>query len=275
MGFVAALCQCGYPRPVLALCLSLVLSDGLAREQPEQVTEAGRNEAQGLLDQALEAYFEDRVPEAEELLVRLLSAPDAPPELVREARLWLGEIQHQAGDLEAARSSFRAVLLEDGEARIDPFEHPPEVVAFFDSVRAEVQAEQRIDPRAARGPLPPAWAFMTPGGMQFHNGRPGLGLLTASSVTLGALTVGVSNRYLASFDDDPNTFGIQIHVDDASDTSREQQLERIRSAQWGVATVTGGIWLGSTLGGLGRATRPGQPVTLSAAPGHVGLTLRW
>ena len=212
------------------------------------------------------------MPEAEGLLIRLTSSPDAPAALVREARLWLGEIQYRDGDREAARSTFRAVLIEDLDTRIDPFEHPPEVVAFFDSVRAEVQAERRGLAPAPRGPLPPAWAFLTPGGLQFHNGRPGLGLLTASGVTLGLLGVGVTNRYLASFDGDPEKYGIQIYSDDEG--AQELRLERVRSAQWGLATLTGGVWLGTTLGGTARAMGA-RPVSLAAGPSQLLVTVRW
>ncbi len=145
---------------------------------------------------------------------------------------------------------------------MDPFVHPPEVVAFFDSVRAEVEASG-LGPRTLPSTGPPLHAFLWPGGLQLHNGRAGAAALTALTVTGSAAMVGGMRIYLVNQDQNPNSPGIDVPAGDV------ERLEAIRAAQFGVAAVGTTLWLGTTVGGSVRAVQP------TVYPGGLGLSIHW
>lgn len=254
-------CGHSYVRRVLPLLIALTtLPSAFAADAPE----SGVSAEQMALDEALARYLEGDLSSSRDALLRIVNDPDDPdPTVLREARVWLGEVQYYLGDKEAARSTFRTVLLYERAYRMDPFVHPPEVVAFFDSVRAEVEAAGPT-PRRSSALTPPAHAFLWPGGLQWHNGRPGAAALTAVSVTGSVVVVGGLRLYMVNQDQDAATPGINVDTDE-----EVQQLENMRLAQFGVAAVGTTLWLGTGVGGTVRAVRP------TAYPGGVGLTVRW
>ena len=251
----------GYVPPVLALFLLLTTSPGMADDERPQDAELSHAERE--LEHALDAYVRGDLREARDALLRIVNDPAVDDEeTLQTARVWLGEVHWYMGDREAARSTFRTILLYDREHRLDPFAHPPEVVAFYDSVRAEVEASQGPPPLARRD-LPPATAYLWPGGVQFHNGKPVAAALTSVGVALAAGGVGATRVYLVRQDQDPDTYGLQVPE------GQVDQLSAVRAGQWAIAAAGAGLWLGTSVGGTVVAARP---TLTSAGP---GLTVRF
>ena len=244
---------------MLSLSLLLWSPPPMAGDEETQVPVLAE---ESQLDAALASYLDGDLPAARDALLRIVNDEATGTELLHEARVWLGEVQYYLDEKDAARSTFRTVLLYRRDYRMDPFVHPPEVVAFFDSVRAEVEA---VGPGPRPLPdRPPLHAYLWPGGLQLHNGRPGAAALTAVSVTGTVVVVGGARVYLLSQDQDPDTPGIDVRTE-----NKQNQLEAVRAAQFGVAAVGTTIWLGTTVGGTLRAVRP------TAYPGGVGLSITW
>jgi len=248
---------------VLALLTLLFAAEGAHAESPPAPSVSGEESP---LDSALEIYLDGDLAEARDALLRIVNDPELEDEaLLQEARIWLGEVQYFLGEKEAARSTFRTVLLVRRGYRMDPFVHPPEVVAFFDSVRAEVDT---VGPGPGPVPrsTPPIHAFLWPGGLQLHNGRPGAAALTAATVTGSAAAVGGLRFFIVRQDVDPDTFGVQIYE---GDDDRLRQVKQARAAQFGVSAVAATLWISTTVGGTSRAIRP------TMTPGGLGLSIRW
>ncbi|MCB9759042.1 MAG: hypothetical protein H6739_04315 [Alphaproteobacteria bacterium] len=212
------------------------------------------------LDLAVRHYVAgERTAARNELLV-LVNDPSLEDEALRtEARLWLGEIQYVMGELQAAESTFEAVLFEHPETRLDPFTHPPDVIAFFDAVRASVQVRTPkpvIPPPLPVLPIRPPPSKLTiavPGGLQFYNDQPALGVFTVASVAgLGVTTLGM-RLWLQAQDEIPGERGIQIY----DDPLRVQRLRTVRAVENTLGFTALGIWGTAVLQGAIRVgTRP-------------------
>lgn len=230
------------PAPLLCLLASPVLA------APVDDDALSAHEQQ--LEEALDAYVRGDLREARDALLRLVNDPSLEDaETLQTARVWLGEVHLYMGDRDAARSTYRTVLLYDRSLRLDPFQHPPDVVAFFDSVRAEVDSTSP-PPRTQTSTLPPLSAYLWPGGVQLHNDRPVAAALTTVGVAASAGTVGGLTVYLVRQDMDGSTPGIQVTE------PRDQTLSQLRAAQWTVAAAGMGLWLGTSVGGTVVAARP-------------------
>ncbi|MCP4804832.1 MAG: hypothetical protein GY913_19590 [Proteobacteria bacterium] len=241
-----------------ALLLLLLTSPVRAQDALEETAELTAPEQ--ALEHALDAYLRGDLRGARDVLLRVVNDPALEDEeVLQSARAWLGEIYWNMGDREAARSTFRTVLLYDRDYRLDPFQHPPDVVAFYDSVRAEIDAASAPEPLARRD-LPAPSAYLWPGGVQLHNDKPLAAALTTVGVAASAGGVAGLRVFLVRQDQDPNTYGIQVPE------ARAESLSQVRAGQWAIAAAGMGLWLGTSVGGTVVAARP----TLTAVgPGMV------
>ena len=136
------------------------------------------------LDDARRAYAEGRVAEARAMLHALLAiGPDLPRPVRLETLAYLGDILYSEQGKSAADTFFIALLDEDPDYRMDPLEHPDEVVRYFDSlrpVRKPLDVVVVKPPPPVRGPFP--YLALAPGGLYyFVHGEPGAGLAVAGT----------------------------------------------------------------------------------------------
>lgn len=250
--------------------LALISGPAWAQESPAPAADAAEAQARAQLDDALVAYVDGDLAGARGVLLKLVNDPTLDDaDLLQEARVWLGEIEYFMGEQAAARSTFRTVLVYDPTFRMDPFVHPPEVVAFFDSVRAEVAVTQ-LEPVLPPGPtLPLLVVAVFPGGMQFRNDRPWLGASTLLGVTaLGGTTFGL-RRWLLAQDLDPEKSGLQIGPDD------EQLVRSVRRGQVTAGSATVALWLTTSAISYGLNMPSGATVQLHPTPRGGALTVRF
>lgn len=206
---------------------------GAAEESAAAAAERAR------LDHAIELYIAGESAQARnELLVIVLDPTLADSALQREARVWLGEVQYAMGELQAAEDTFRAALAYQPDLVLDPFVHPPDVVAFFDAVRATAQVQVPVPPFPT-DPDRPSWLVLAaPGGIQFYNGQPVLGALTGGTVGgLGAVTLGM-RLWLRAQDEDPDRRGVQIY----DDPDRVRTLRTFRAVENTLGFAALGVW---------------------------------
>lgn len=100
----------------------------------------------------------------------LAVGPALDPTLRRKAMAYLGDILYAEQGPEASRSTFESLLAESPDFVMDPFEHPPEVCAYFEDLRRRtVTIAPPTPPTAEKWP----WQVMLPGGAYyFTEGRP-------------------------------------------------------------------------------------------------------
>lgn len=167
------------------------------------------------LPAAVEAYEFGELERAKSILTELLDPVrlGSSSEVVA-ARQYLGATHYLLGDLENAETELARLLSLAPEHRLDPGVFPPELVRFFERVRAKAgldapPGEPQGQPRGEVAPAappsnvtstplpqgprePPFWpAFMPFGVGQLNNGRTSAGVLflTGETVLLGtALT---------------------------------------------------------------------------------------
>ncbi|MSQ00682.1 MAG: hypothetical protein EXR71_02185 [Myxococcales bacterium] len=136
------------------------------------------------LDEARRTYAEGRVAEARALLQALLAVgPELPRPVRLETLAYLGDILYSEQGKSAADTFFNALLDEDPDYRMDPLEHPEEVVRYFDGLRPVRKPLDVVVVRPkppGRGPFP--YLALAPGGLYyFVNGTPGAGLVVAGT----------------------------------------------------------------------------------------------
>lgn len=256
---------------VLSLAIPLLIglsSQTHAAEGPEITA---RPAPQQRIDAAVSLYIAGDLPGARAELIRLVSDPALSDEELQLARIWLGEVEYVGGEREAARSTFRTVLLYDPEYRMDPFSHPPEVVSFFEATRAELSRPE--DPLApllpSRPPLPRSLAWLLPGGMQINNGRPLLGASAFVGVAVMAGSTLPIRFWLVSQDQDPGVYGIDVP------SAQRTQVRRVRAAQLSLGTAAGVLWMGTAVAGSMRAQGPQGVVALSLSPSGAAIRVRF
>jgi len=230
---------------------------------------AAEQEPQERIDSAVSIYMAGDLSGARAELIRLVNDPALSEEELQLARILLGEVEYVGGEKEAARNTFRTVLLYDPNYRMDPFRHPPEVVSFFEATRAELSRPENplLPLQPSRPPLPRRLAWFLPGGMQLNNGKPLLGASTFVGVAVLAGSTVPIRFWLTSQDQDPITWGI-----DVPDAQTQTQVRRVRALQLSAGTTAGLLWMGSAVAGSKRAQRPGGAVALNLSPS--GVTLR-
>ncbi len=258
-------------RVTFLLSSAILLFAGLtspAHGQEEPVIERSED-PQARIDAAVSLYISGDLPGARAELIRLVNDPNLGEADLQQARVWLGEVEYVGGEREAARSTFRTVLLYDPSFRMDPFLHPPEVVSFFEATRAELSRVP--DPMATLPPPRPTLsrtlAWVVPGGMQFTNGRPVLGVTTFAGVAALAGSTIPMRAWLLAQDEAPGSWGIGV-----SDETKAAQVRRVRTVQMSAGAAAGLLWLGAGVGGSLAVRGSGAPVALTVSP--YGASLR-
>lgn len=246
-----------------------------ARPDDPAPPETLAQEERGRLDAAIGHYISGDPALARDELLLLLAEPQRLDDaLHREARIWLGEILYTLGDVQAAHSAFEVVVLTWPETRLDPFVHPPEVVALYDSVRAAVEVARVIPPERPPAELParerPSVLLTAlPGGLQFYNQKPALGGITLGTVTaLGMTTVGM-RLWLAAQDSVPGQRGIQLE----GDSARLAELRRFRAVENTLGFATVALWGAAVAQGVVQVQVQGS--TRQVAVGPAGVNVRF
>lgn len=149
-------------RAMLAAALAVVVDVAWAQEDAPRAA----------LTHAVQRYLAgDTAGARTELQALLALGPSLPPEVRQEALLWLGDLLYAEGGPTAARNVFEALLGEDPDFGVDPFAHAPEMVAYFEEVRATFSRAPPIlvDPPVApiRPVAPWRWKVLIPGGIGY------------------------------------------------------------------------------------------------------------
>lgn len=194
------------------------------------------------LDAAVRHYQFGETDAARGQFAALVIDDSTPVEVRQEARVYLGEILYIAGDRDEARRFFEQALEQDREYAVDAFRHPPEVVDYFNYVRA-FRAEPAT-PEPAR-PLPAAPTLVPPspvsamlghGVYHFRYGRPGR----------GALYLGLQGSFLAA---EAVLWGTLLtdRTYREGDEAERQRLTRSRTLTGVAAVGYWGTWVASML----------------------------
>ena len=202
------------------------------------------------------------------LLTVLSSGPDLPAAVRRQALAWLGEILLGAQGPAAARSAFEALLGEEPNYTLDPFEHSPEACAAFEQVRAPWLTRQ-VAPPPTDAPPPPAdppprerWpvGLLVPGGARYlATGRPVAGLVSGGLQVAGTAVSAVTAVQMIQMQGDP--------LD--TDTAAAARYRRLGVVNVLSGAVAWGAYLTPVLVETVRWGR--STTTVSVGPGAVEL----
>jgi hypothetical protein len=160
---------------------------------------------------------------------------------------------------------FERILTEDPRYRIDPFEHPPDVCAFFETIQAYIQPKQPPPPTPdSSSPPLPSVAYVGFGIYQLTHNRRRMGTAMLATQTIaGVLSAATFSTLL-----DGRSFP----------AGEGERVETLRSVQWASTSVFWGTWAWSVIdaGRHWKATAVPIPAG-SAIPGGLvpaGLQLR-
>ena len=225
--------------PPLLLSFSLTLvPNAWAQAAPDVPVEVAIPTAQSRIDEAVRLYQTGRSQEAQAELAKIVN--DSTPmseDLRQKARLYLGEVLYLQGNKEEARRLFEAILERDSSFIIDPFQHPPDVCGFFETIRAYMRPS--IEPKANQvptGPIPrmPASAYYGFGIYQMQHGNRRLGTVMAIGQTaMAALSIA--------------TFGGLLEERTWASGSDLSGLRTKRTVQWTTTGAFYAFWFWGTI----------------------------
>ncbi len=189
---------------------------------------------------AIRLYRAGDHDQAQATLANLLNDPSVEdPDLVITAQVYLGEVLLADGNREAALAAFRTVLGDNPDHQLDPFEHPPDVVEFFDMVRAITRDLDPDDPPPPLpDPIPPPpeyqpmhWTGLAPFGVhQARQGRYGW---------FSILAVGQVGALAGTF-----ATGIPLYIEhETYDEGRYGKLQAMRAWNWGLSGAFTALWI--------------------------------
>ncbi len=220
------------------------------------------------LDEALQHYFAGDLNSARAGLRRLVRQPTFTYHPSREkAYLALAEVEYYLGERDSSWATCVELLALNPSYKIDPFVHPPEIVAFFESVRSTL-TQQTPETPPAKPKGVPGWAVLLPGGIQLHNDQQTIGALTLG--TIGVLSATSTSLFIALRRYDLNRDRPGIQVATFEDQQQADQLLRwTNGTRWAVA----GLWSASLVHGLFSSTgsQGVTPVRLSPT----GIQFEW
>lgn len=223
-------------------------------------------EARAQLKAAVQEYVDGNAAEARQALQILLGqGPDLPADVRLEALAWLGDILYSEEGSKSARTAFEALLSENPKYILDSFQHPPEVVAYFETLRAQLAPTTALPPvlppitTPSTPPMFPS-LILVPGGVYYYTqGRPGLGA-TLTVLQLGSLaSSAVLYSQLVAMPD-------EVEV---GDEALIQRSSRLRALNW---VVAGTGWAALSVPILLETTQWGRAqVEFKASPTSIGV----
>ena len=200
---------------------------GAALAELVAVASADDDAGRAALAQAVQRYLSgDAAGARAELQALLAAGQELDPATRRDALFWLGDLLYaeagQGGPV-AARNIFEALLAEAPDYTVDAFAHPPEVVAYFESLRAELSRPAPEPPELPRPAHPWPWQVLIPGGVgYFLDGRPVAGALVGG---LQAVGLGVSIGTYAELTSTYRSYDGRFPQDKEEDYQRFKRLE--------------------------------------------------
>jgi len=204
---------------------------------PDEVVD-GPTTPKERLDHAVRLYQTGHAEKAQNALAHLANDPAPVDETLRQqARLYLGEVLYLQQNKEEARRLFETILQRDVDFVIDPFEHPPDVCGFFETVRAYMRPTVEAPlSTIAPGPVPrtPASAYYGFGIYQLQHGNKRLGTVMA----LGQTAMAVIS--IASF-------GGLLDNRSWKNDNALQALRNKRAVQWGATAGFYSFWAWGTV----------------------------
>jgi hypothetical protein len=242
------------PASVALLWLALSSAAGAAEGDDPQSAAPANDEDR--LEEAVAEYQSGRWDAAQVALTLLMSDSNVSPPVQQEARVYLGEVLYFRGDDEGARKIFEQVLSIDPDFQVDPFRHPPEILAQFEIARSSV----------APFPKPPAFdtkfgaTFIPFGGYHLSHSKPvkGATLLVTQAATL-AVSV---TMFVALYPEEARTYEVG--------SEKEERVKLQRGVQVGTAAV---FW-GSVIYGVLDAQHLWRTERADSASGMpIGLTI--
>lgn len=231
--------------------------------------QAADDPARERLTVALRHYMAGDPEAARTALAEIINdASITDPQVRLQARSYLGEVLFVQNQREAAWDVFRSIVEERPDHRLDPYEHPPDVVDFYETVRAAISAQPTllpttdIQPPALDDRSFPIGGLLPFGVYQLSNEQPIRGsLLALGQAATGAASVGL----LASLVSDHSA---------GSDLQEEARLQRARGIQWGCTFAFYGLWFTGVVDATVQWRRKRETsVHLQAGPGQVGVAV--
>src|SRR5262245_20248992 len=209
--------------PASVALLWLALSGAAGAAEGEEPPSAAPTSEQDRLEHAVAEYQTGRWDAAQLELTVLMSDPNVSQPVQQEARVYLGKVLYFRGDDEGARKIFEQVVSIDPDFQVDPFRHPPEILAQFEIARSSVAPFPRPEPfRAKFGET------LIPGGyFQIRYGRPAMG--TALLVTQAASLAASVTMFVALLPEDARTYEVG--------SEKEERVKLQRGVQVGAAAV--------------------------------------
>jgi hypothetical protein len=174
----------------------------------------------------------------------------------QQAQVYLGEVHYSQENKEEARRLFEVVLTTDPDFVMDPFAHPPDVVGFFETIRAYIRPPPppMLSPQPI-GPIPrtPVSAYLGFGIYQVRHGDKRLGTALAIGQSIFAIVS------LASF------AGL---LEDRSWESKDERtrLQTQQAVQWSSTAGFYGMWIWSAVDAK-RHWRANANGAIADAPG--------
>lgn len=234
---------------------------------------AGVPTPEASLAAAIRLYLDGNAPAAAQALRSLLArGEELPSDLRLDALAYLGDIAYSQEGRPTARNIFTAILVENPDYAMDPYEHPRDVCDYFETLRDEARRTTTVPqpPRGYRGRFP--YLALLPGGVHyFANAEPVAGAAVAA-VQVAALAANVA--LYAEFRALP-----QFEEGDSAALRRYQDLQT-------ATNLAGAAFLGSlavppAIAAIGWISRPPPPAgtgqvarAVSVLPVPGGLSVR-
>lgn len=222
---------------------------------PAETEPAKPDKTLELLDDAVRSYMEGAYDDSQNKLATILNSPEVTDRETRiKALTFLGEVLYVSGKSEAAWDAYQNLLREYPDYTLDPFVHPPDVVAFFNTVRA---ATVSLRPSPVVIPTePPAFprVGLLPFGIyQFTHDEPIRGSLLAA----GQLVTGLGSTIVF----------VDLLRDHSEPPGSYDRIENLRSWNWTLGGAFYGLWiLGIADGAYNWRRQHGRPIQLEPAP---------
>ena len=205
-------------------------SQGVAVEQ-EADFRVVKSTPEERLNVAVRKYQTGSPQEAQALVANIVNDRSFDNEALRQrARVFLGEVLYLQQSEEEARRVFEAILTLEPDYLIDPFEHPPDVCGFFETIRTYIRPPE-APPIATPVPPTPVSAYLGFGLYQMKHKQRSLG----ASMAIGQATFGLLSAVMFAglLDDRDYTAG----MDD-----ERKEVQTRKAVQWGATAGFYGFW---------------------------------